>query len=201
LLSAVVLAAGEAERMGRLKQILPWGEHTILETVIYNLLACDNIDDEIRVVIGAQAEKINKVLQKIDDPRLQLIENKKYKKGMLTSVWAGLRNLPRSTKYILFTLGDKPLITDKIYKEIIKVLKQKKPEILLPYYKEQRGHPVIIDSELLEEVYKLDTCGGLRGLIRKYPQKVYSYPLASDRILIDIDYYWEYEKYRSEFVK
>lgn len=36
MISAVVLAAGESVRMGIPKQILPWGDKTILETILLN---------------------------------------------------------------------------------------------------------------------------------------------------------------------
>jgi len=200
LLSAVILAAGEAKRMGKLKQLLPWGNSTILETVINNLLRCNNIDEQIRVVIGARADRINKVLQKWSDPRLQVVINHNYQVGMLSSVRCGINNLPQSTEYILFTLGDKPLITTKTFDKIIHILMEKRPEILVPVYKEQRGHPVIISSNLLGEVRSLTGSGGLRGLIKKYPEKVYRHPVMAREIIIDIDYYREYKKYRDELL-
>ena len=47
MLTAIVLAAGKASRMGTLKQLLPWGEGTILEVVLGAVLACP-ADDEVR---------------------------------------------------------------------------------------------------------------------------------------------------------
>ncbi len=198
LLSAVILAAGEAKRMGRLKQLLPWGDSTILETVINNLLGCTTIDDQLRIVIGAEADRIKNILHKWNDPRLQIVINHNYQVGMLSSIRCGINDLPQSTEYILFTLGDKPLITTKIFDKIIHILMKKRPEILVPVYKGKRGHPVIISSKLLGEINQLTGPGGLRGLIKKYPKKVYRHPVMAEEIIIDIDYYREYKKYRDE---
>ena len=64
--TAIILAAGEADRMGKLKQLLPWKDKTILETVIDNVLAREYIDDEIRVVLGAEAERVKKKIDYYD---------------------------------------------------------------------------------------------------------------------------------------
>ena len=38
MVSAILLAAGESKRMGRLKQLLPLGKTTIMEQAVDNLL-------------------------------------------------------------------------------------------------------------------------------------------------------------------
>ena len=51
--TAIVLAAGEAKRLGGQKLLLPFGDSTIIETVIGNVADCD-IDEAI-VVLGHRA--------------------------------------------------------------------------------------------------------------------------------------------------
>jgi molybdenum cofactor cytidylyltransferase len=52
----VVLAAGESRRMGRLKALLPFGERTVIEQVLHNLLQV-NLDG-VAVVLGHRAPEI-----------------------------------------------------------------------------------------------------------------------------------------------
>ncbi len=199
MFSAVILAAGEAERMGRLKQLLPWGESTILGTVVQRVCNCHYIDDEIRVVLGAGAEQVIQVLNKWDQSELRLLVNREYKKGLITSVWKGLEDLPFDTEFIIFVLGDQPLIPVNTFNLIIEEFLEKEPEIIVPVYRGRRGHPLIMKKGLLPEVYKLTGPGGLRSLVSKYPEKVYFFEVDDKRITIDLDYFEEYLKYKRDY--
>ena len=57
---AIVLAAGISSRMGSPKQLLPFGEKTILQSVVDVLLSADL--DGIVVVLGHRAEAVRESL-------------------------------------------------------------------------------------------------------------------------------------------
>mgnify|MGYP002282441056 CR=1 FL=1 len=99
--TAIILAAGEADRMGKLKQLLPWKDKTILETVIDNVLASEYIDDEIRVVLGAEAERVKEKIDYYKDERLRIKENPDYKEGMSSSLQTGIKYLSENTKNLI----------------------------------------------------------------------------------------------------
>lgn len=182
--------------MGRLKQLLPWNGSTILETVVDNVAGCCYIDDEIRVVVGAEAERIIPVLESREDPRLIIRENRNFREGMLTSVWTGLRGLPSSTNAVMFILGDQPLIGPEVFNRMAENYLKYRAEITVPLFKGKRGHPVIIDTVLLPEVKKLTGPGGLRSLLWKYPEKIRHVEMNKPEITIDLDYFYEYEEYK-----
>ena len=85
-LSAVVLAAGESRRMGKPKQLLPFGDGTILERVVDTLLAAGV--GEVIVVLGHLADRIRLVL---GDRPVKIVINEDYREGMLSSVQCGVR--------------------------------------------------------------------------------------------------------------
>lgn len=58
MLSAILLAAGESKRMGKPKQLTPFGQSTLLEQAINNLM--NSAVDEIIVVLGYKAEEVIK---------------------------------------------------------------------------------------------------------------------------------------------
>jgi molybdenum cofactor cytidylyltransferase len=58
MLSAILLAAGESKRMGEPKQLMPFGQSTLLEQAINNLM--NSAVDEIIVVLGYKAEEVIK---------------------------------------------------------------------------------------------------------------------------------------------
>ena len=51
---AIILAAGSSRRMGKQKLLLPYGDSTIIETVIQNVLQ-SKVDSTL-VVLGAHSE-------------------------------------------------------------------------------------------------------------------------------------------------
>jgi molybdenum cofactor cytidylyltransferase len=81
MISAIVLAAGEAKRMGRLKQLMPLGESTILEKTLDNLLGSKV--SEVIVVLGHRAEEIKKI---IAARPVKIALNPDYPQGMGTSI-------------------------------------------------------------------------------------------------------------------
>ena len=56
MIAALILAAGQSKRMGQPKMLLPWGETTVLETVIatYRAAGIDNI----LVITGGAREQV-----------------------------------------------------------------------------------------------------------------------------------------------
>ncbi|MBL5981542.1 hypothetical protein NAAC61_05500 [Petrotoga sp. 8T1HF07.NaAc.6.1] len=195
MISAVVLAAGESLRMKAPKQILPWGDKTVLETVVTRLLKCQYIDDEIIVVLGGNFEKISPIFSKYEDHRLKIVKNNDYKKGMLTSVWSGLNSLTKSSEYILFTLGDMPLIKIESFNELINFAINSKTTILAPIYHGKRGHPLIVHKSQIPDIFQLSGPGGLRTLLSKHPERVTLHEVSDEGIIIDIDTIEDYNIY------
>ena len=199
MISAVILAAGESKRMGEPKQLLPWRGKTILETVIGNVASCSEVDDEIRVVLGARKELIEPLVENFKDSRVRAIENPDYREEMLTSVRRGLEDLPESTRGVMLVLGDQPLISPEIFGSLSEEFISERPYILLPVSSGERGHPLLLRRELVPKVNSLDGPGGLHGLLEKYSDRVRELEVDDDRIHIDLDHYEEYEKYRKNY--
>jgi len=66
---AMILAAGQSKRMGKSKLLLPFGEKTIIETVIENVI--QSKAEKILVVLGSNREEVEvetpSILKDIDD--------------------------------------------------------------------------------------------------------------------------------------
>ncbi|MGM0420854.1 MAG: nucleotidyltransferase family protein [Bacillota bacterium] len=195
MISAVVLAAGEGSRMGELKQLLPWGDSTIIETVLANIKE-SSLDGEIRVVLGAEAERIE---SRLADKGYKLLYNPDYTRGMFSSVIAGIQDLPADTEALLFMLADQPLVTSDIYNRLLRHYKQKRPLLLVPSYQGRRGHPLIISAQLISEIYKLaqggEPDGGLRALVDKYEDSIEYLEVKAEGVIIDLDYQTDYQRY------
>ena len=100
--SAILLAAGRASRMGKLKQLMPLGESTILEQTLDNLLASKV--SEVIVVLGYKAEEITR---RLSGRPAKVVVNPLYRKGIGTSIAAGLKFVePEATFYFWVLIPD-----------------------------------------------------------------------------------------------
>ena len=87
---AVVLAAGESRRMGEPKLLLPFGDKTMIESLLDNLRRSKA--GKILVVVGSHRQGI---LEKIGDRPVETVINRHYREGMLSSIQTGFEALPQ----------------------------------------------------------------------------------------------------------
>jgi len=186
---AVILAAGESKRMGEAKLLLPFGEKTIIETVIDNVIKSKV--EKILVVVGSGREEIE---QRIKNYSLKIAFNPDFRSGMLSSVHAGFQALPEYTQAALVVLGDQPSISASVIDELIDAYKRTRKGIVLPVYKCERGHPVLIDMKYRSEVENLSPDIGLRGTVYNHPEDILEVEVKNQSILKDIDYIENYKK-------
>src|SRR4030066_2143281 len=105
MISAILLAAGQAKRMSKLKQLMPFGKSTIVEQAVDNLLG--SAVDEVIVVVGYKAADVTKA---IAAKPVKLVMNPDYEQGMSTSVIAGLHLVHSGVPGVMLALGDQPLV-------------------------------------------------------------------------------------------
>jgi molybdenum cofactor cytidylyltransferase len=87
---AVVLAAGKSERMGRNKLALMLDGKSIIEHVLDALE--ETSVSRVIVVLGNRPEQLRKIL-KSRSSRIDIIVNKKYAEGMISSFRFGLQRV------------------------------------------------------------------------------------------------------------
>src|SRR5215510_1491618 len=86
LLAAILLAAGQSQRMGKLKPLLPFGEKTVLESCVDSFKQAGV--NTIVVVLGHQADTIKKSLGHLP---VQFVVNPDYESEMAESIACGIR--------------------------------------------------------------------------------------------------------------
>ncbi len=185
---AIILAAGESKRMGSPKMILPFGDSTIIEKVIENVLS-SNID-RILLVVGPGKDDILKLTGKYP---VMHCYNEHYKNGMLSSVKCGFEHLPDDFHAALVYLGDQPAISTSITDIIIKSYYDFGKGIVLPVYNKRRGHPLLIDRKYRDEILTLDGAEGLKEILRRHQDDIQEVETQEQAILKDIDTIEDYK--------
>ena len=190
MISAILLAAGESKRMGRLKPGLPLGNSTILEQSVYNLV--HSRIDELIVVLGYRAQEL---MEKVAGRPVKTVINPDYEQGMSTSIIAGLHLVDDKAQAVVFALADQPFIDSKIIDRLIDAFSHTSKGIVVPTYRGRRGHPVIFAVRYREELLRLRGDVGGKQIIKENADDVLEIPVDSESINVDIDTMSDYCAY------
>ena len=196
-LSGVVLAAGESRRMGRPKQLLPFGDATILERVVDALLGAGV--GEVIVVLGHLAEEVRVVL---GDRPVKVVINEAYREGMLSSVQCGVRAAGTVQDAVLFALGDQPHIESQVVREVMDAYRSGEAGMVIPRYGGKKGHPIIINLQRYRAaILRLPAHVGLNALMQEYADDVRFIEVSTEDIIRDIDVPEDYSRELARFTE
>lgn len=191
---AVVLAAGMSTRMGSLKQLLPFGGRTVLQTVVDTLLGGGL--DGIMVVLGHRSEAVKRHLA---GRGVATCVNADYREGMFSSVLCGISSLPESTDAALIVLGDQPRIDARVVRRVVEAYRSGSRGIVIPTFGGKRGHPALVDlRKYRHDIFALCGDAGLKPVMRGHPDDTLELPVDDAAILWDID---TPEDYREELAR
>ena len=179
---AIVLAAGRSTRMGTQKLLLPFGEKTIVECVVENIL--NSGITKVVVVLGANCAEIEEVLKAWP---VKTVRNENFQDGMHTSVISGVKTLPLNAKAVLIFLGDQPFISGTVVQNVVEAWKNSGKGIIIPLNKGKRGHPPLFDMKFRHELSNLDPEIGLRSVAQKFPKDICEVETFCAEIVRDID--------------
>ncbi len=182
MISAILLAAGKATRLGKPKQLMPFGQGTIVEQAIDNLLS--SAVNEVVVVVGYRAEEVVKT---VAAKPVKLVINPDYEQGMSTSIIAGLNSVDSQAQAVMLALSDQPLIDSRTINRLIEEFCHHDKGIAIPTYQGRRGHPIVFAAKYRGKLLELKGDIGGRQIIKAHPEDVLEVAVNCEGICIDID--------------
>ena len=174
---ALVLAAGLSTRMGRFKQLLPFGDVTVVESVVRAVF--DGGVDALTVILWHRADDVAHVLRSTG---VETVYNAKFRDGMFSSILCGLSSVSNDCG-VMVVLGDQPQIKSGVVRQVADAFRKGAAGIVVPVANGKRGHPVVIDSERYrDEIMTLS-----KPVVRGHPEDTLELALTDERILRDLD--------------
>ncbi len=186
MISAIILAAGESRRMGvKNKLLLPISGEVLISNFVKSV--CASNVDEVVVVVGHEAEKIEDVLQ---GQPVRFVENLRYMEGMTSSIQTGIHAASAESEGLLICLADQPFIETSDFNclihEFTDLFDSKSSLIIVPVFKGQRGNPVLFSCQFRDIILQ-HTGKGCKDIVLKHPESVREVEMGNDNVLQDVD--------------
>jgi len=186
---AILLTAGKSSRMGQDKALLKINEHYVINIIIEKLI--NTVNQNITVVLGHHSELIKKHIQKQFLDKINIVYNENHEQGMYSSIKKGVLSLNGENHFILQMI-DQPFIEKELYNKIINEYNGKSP-VLQPEYNEKKGHPIIINRNLIPLI-KNDTSNSLRDFLTPYYKDIQLVKYNKNTILQNLNNYDSFKK-------
>lgn len=194
MIPGVVLAAGAATRMGRVKALIPTavaGE-TFLSRIVTTLDAA-GVDDVV-VVLAPGADDVRRAVLTL--PILaRLVENPHPERGQLSSVLAALAAIDHpGVSGMLVTPVDVPFVSADTAQALIVAWRRTRAPVVRPSRAGRHGHPVIFDRAVFDALRHADPALGAKAVVRAYGAAVLDVAVDDDGAFQDIDTPEDYER-------
>lgn len=196
--AAVIAAAGMSRRMGEFKQLLPWGQSTVIASVVANLAAAGA--SPVVCVVGHRGDEVGTALV---GSSARVLNNPDYVEiEMLRSYQIGVQSLNQDSHDALagtlLALGDQPHIPAKVIQRIIEQAQQTPDQIVIPSHDKRRGHPIYLPRQLWPDLLNLTAHQSLRDLLNHPGAEIVYVEVDTDAVRRDMDYWVEYRALLAE---
>jgi molybdenum cofactor cytidylyltransferase len=152
----LVLGAGGSKRLGRPKQLLPYGDATLLGHVVETARRCEF--DQLVVAIGGAADEVRDA---VDLSGTEVVVNDAYGSGCSSSIAAALE-VVRGDVLVLM-LGDQPGVAPETVRALLAGRGDAPLAVCL--YDDGRGHPIAFARSVFGDLAELHGDKGVWKLL------------------------------------
>jgi molybdenum cofactor cytidylyltransferase len=183
-IGAVLLAAGEGQRMGGVAK--PLIRLMGVPLISRHLVALSGAGvDQVVVVTGHARTAVERQVQSFS---VTLVHNEAHAEGLEGSVRAGLAALSGSFDAVFVMPSDQPLIGADDLTELIGAFKKRAAgHIVVPVVDGHRGNPILLDELAHAQVLASAANLGCRHLIERQPELVSVHETNNTRFVTDLD--------------
>lgn len=193
----VILAAGESSRMGRDKALLPWPRVSAGSKDVKGPLGGTLLSAAIRafaphcdlviVVAGKNAQALKRIIY---SDGAFLVCNPEPERGQFSSLQTGLREvLDRGRDTAMVTLVDRPTPHPETLRILVEGFSRRDHGTwaVVPEYRGQHGHPIIVGREMIEMFLKADVSSNAREIEHGNVKRIAYLPVSDPLTIANID--------------
>jgi molybdenum cofactor cytidylyltransferase len=169
--TGLVLAAGGSRRLGAPKQLLSYGNKTLLDHVLATARAC--AFDQLLCVIGGSADEIR---ERVDLTDIETVENRQFGEGCSSSIAAALTAVDQRAEVLVLLLGDQPGVSAETVTSLL--AGRGDAPLAACAYEDGRGHPLAFARSSFPELATLHGDKGVWKLLDRRADQVADVPIA-----------------------
>lgn len=179
LVAGLVLGAGGSSRLGRPKQLLPFGDGTLLGHVVEVARTCPF--DQLIVAIGGAADEVR---ANVDLGGADVVVNDTYGAGCSSSIAAALGVVDPRCDVMVLMLCDQPGVTTTTVAALLDG--RGAAPLAICRYDDGRGHPIAFARSVFADLAGLHGDKGVWRLLDERAGDVTEVAVAG-RIPLDVD--------------
>jgi len=164
VIKAILLAAGQSKRLKSENKLIKLYKKKPLINHSLNALHKSKVN-KIIVVLGHQKKELQKIIKR--NNKNIFTYNKEYKKGMASSIKAGLRKLNKKDKGFIIVQSDMPFIKSSDINKIYNSIKSKKYLVHVLKYRNRVGNPIGFDISIMKKFKKIKGDVGAKFMVKR----------------------------------
>jgi molybdenum cofactor cytidylyltransferase len=186
-ITAILLAAGESKRMGEANKLIleVQGKPMIRRTL--DQLQQSSVAE---IIVVTSEENYARLDEEVRE-NFHIVFNPDYKRGMTTSIQRGVAAASPDADGYMICMSDQPFMQAEEYDLLIgrfsEALQSDPACIVLPFFRGQKGNPVIFSHQYKEAILAHQEMEGCKAIVQSNKQHVVKQEMPSDTILRDID--------------
>ncbi|MDH3315774.1 MAG: nucleotidyltransferase family protein, partial [Gammaproteobacteria bacterium] len=181
---ALVLAAGQSRRMGKINKLLADIDGLPLVRRVVDTVKASSCDGVI-VVTGHEAAQVETALEGASVGTVRCAD---YASGLSASLKTGVDALPGNCDAAVICLGDMPGVTaDHIDRLIAAFDPMEGRAVCVPTFEGKRGNPVLWHRGFFSEIASVRGDVGARHLIGEHEDLVCEVAMEDPGVLLDVD--------------
>ena len=186
--AGLVLAAGGSRRLGRPKQLLPYGDGTLLDHVLGSARACRF--DQLICVLGGSSEDVRAT---VDLRGADVVVNREFGTGCSSSIATALSTVDPRIDVLVLMLGDQPGVRPETVAALL--AGRGAAPLAACRYESGRGHPLAFARSTFGD---LATLHGDKGVWRLMDRSDVVEVVVPGAIPRDVDTWADYEAVLAE---
>lgn len=193
----LIIAAGASVRLGSPKQLLPWGNTTLLGNIVEQAL--NSRIENVNLVLGAHFKQVEVSVSKY---KLNIHHHLNWQQGMGSSIAYGVSQILQQEKEveaILILLADQPLVDSAFINQLLQCYKLNPQHIIATSYGNRRGVPALFPKVFFSELLQLKGDEGARKLLNNMATPIITIDAGNKHA--DIDTLEDYLKLKSRTLR